>query len=104
MEYNELLKKVENYVNLFYLKHTDPRLFYHNYSRAKEVTETATKIAHHYTLDNRNLFVVTTAVWFHDLGYLIAEPKMHETKSVELAESFLKHIDITDADNTEIKK
>jgi hypothetical protein len=37
MNFQELLKKTEDHVNLFYLDHTDANLFYHNQSHASEV-------------------------------------------------------------------
>ena len=104
MQYNELLKKVEDYVNSFYINHPDARLFYHNLSHTQEVADTARKIVEHYQLNERDMFVICAATWFHDMGYLVAEPKMHKIKSAELAENFLRSIGVNEEDITEIKK
>lgn len=104
MNYLTLLQKVEEHVALFFNENTDARLFYHNLSHTKEVAEATKKIAAHYQLDERGWFIVCTAAWFHDTGYLLTNRESHELKSCDLAEIFLKSIGVGDTEIEEIKK
>jgi len=104
MNYNELLKKIVDYINLFYVDHPDARLCYHNYVHINDAVDAAKKIADHYQLNEHDSFIVCAAAWFHDIGYLVAEPQLHEAKSAETAQNFLKSIDVSEEDIDEIKK
>src|SRR4051812_47561602 len=104
MNYTELLRKVADHVHSFYTEHPDARLFYHNYVHVKEVSDAAKKIADHYQLNERDWFIVCTATSFHDTGYLVVDPQLHEDKSAELAEDFLKSVETSEEDIAEIKK
>ena len=42
-----------------------------------------------YKLSERDFFIVTTAAWFHDIGYLKGAEK-HEEKGAKMATTFLK--------------
>ena len=43
------------------------------------------QIADHYQLNERDFFIVTTAAWFHDIGYLNGAEN-HEEKGAEMAQ------------------
>src|SRR4030095_5598564 len=104
MNYSELLKKIVDYVNSFYIDHPDARLCYHNYAHISDTVDAAKKIADHFQLNELDWLIVCTATWFHDTGYLAAEPQLHEEKSAEIAGNFLKSIEVGDEDIDEIKK
>lgn len=104
MNYLMLLQKVEEHVALFFTENSDARLLYHNFSHTREVADATKKIATHYQLDERGWFIVCTAAWFHDTGYLLPNRESHELKSCELAEIFLKSVEVGDAEIEEIKK
>jgi predicted metal-dependent HD superfamily phosphohydrolase len=104
MNYHTLLQKVEEYVNLFFEEHIDTRLAFHNLSHTKYVAEAVKKIAAHYELDERSWFIVCTAAWFYDTGYLVSNKEAHELNSANLAESFLKNSGINEEEIAEIKK
>ncbi len=104
MNYQELLNKTEDYVNLYYSEHTDPTLLYHNQSHTAEVLDNTKRIADHFQLDDRSFFIVSAAACFHDTGYLIKSDETHELKSVALAQTFLTSIGINEEDIAEIKK
>jgi len=91
MNYQELLKKVSEYVVQFFLEHTHEHLYYHNLTHTVKILEAANKIIAHYHLDDRDYFIVSAAIWFHDTGILIAGLENHEVKSAEIAENFLKN-------------
>ena len=103
MNYHELLRNVEDHVNLFYREHTDTNMFYHDQSHVLEVLANTKKIADHYQLDDRSFFIVCAAACFHDVGYLVREAEVHEEKSAELAEAYLTGIGVDEADIEEIK-
>jgi Family of unknown function (DUF5706) len=104
MNYHELLKKVEDYVNLFFREHTDPNLFFHNLSHTSNVVDNTKQIADHYQLDDRAFFVVCAAACFHDTGQLIKSGEGHEDRSAELAQDYLTGIGVNEEDITAIKK
>lgn len=90
MDHNILFKKAETYVtNLFDQTH-DPKLVYHNLEHTQKVVNRAKEIAVHYHLIETDVLIVYIAAWFHDTGYLVAEPSVHEEKSAELMKNFMK--------------
>ncbi len=104
MNYHELLKKVEDHVNLFYLEHANESMYYHNLAHTKEVLDKAKKIADHYQLDDRQFFIVCAAACFHDTAYCIRGIEFHEQKSAELANVFLRSAGVDEADIAAIEK
>jgi predicted metal-dependent HD superfamily phosphohydrolase len=104
MNYHELLKKVEEHVNLFFREHIDPNLSFHNLSHTRNVVDNTKQIADHYQLDDRNFFIVCAAACFHDTGQLIKSGEGHEERSAELAQGYLVSIGISEEDITAIKK
>ena len=103
MDYAILLKKVEGHTTNCFEENDDPQLTYHNLGHTRSVVKAITKIANHYEVDERSKFILTTAAWFHDVGYLF-DKKTHEVKSAELAGQFLKMEGVDDDDILEIKK
>ncbi len=104
MNYQEALKKTEDYVNLYYSEHAQADLFYHNQSNMKELVDNAKKMAYHYQLDDRLFFIVSAAAFFHDMGHLIKNESAYELKSAGLAETFLTSIGADKEDVEAIKK
>jgi predicted metal-dependent HD superfamily phosphohydrolase len=104
MSYHELLKKVEDHVNLFFREHTDPNLFFHNLAHTRDVADHTKQIADHYQLDDRNFFIVSAAACFHDTGQLMQHGEGHEEKSAALAQEYLSSIGVNDEDIAAIKQ
>ncbi|MBS1598650.1 MAG: HD domain-containing protein [Bacteroidetes bacterium] len=104
MNYNALLQQISDHVHSFFVEHAQPALLYHNLPHTAEVVEATKKIGGNYNLNDRDFFIVVTAAWFHDTGYLVNGSSHHEDKSAELAETYLKSIGVGDDDITEIKK
>ena len=90
MDYTNIYKKVEAYVTELFEKHTNEELIYHNFQHTKLVVSRTKEIAAHYELAESDMMVVYVAAWFHDTGYLLAEPRLHEEKSVELMKDFMQ--------------
>ncbi len=103
MNYHALLIKVETYVNLFYLENSIANYFYHNQIHTKEVLETTQKIGSHYQLNDRLFFIVCAAASFHDIGFIISKGELHEQKGAELADVFLRSIEMNEEDISSIK-
>ncbi|WP_153797921.1 Pycsar system effector family protein [Foetidibacter luteolus] len=103
MNYQELIQRVKEYIDQFYSSHPDNQIVYHNYEHTKAVVEAATQIGNHYQLNDHDFFVVTTAAYFHDLGYFICEPAEHETKSAEVAGEVLSALAVDEPTITQIK-
>lgn len=90
MDYNTIYKKVETHVSDMFEQSHDPKLVYHNLDHTQKVVNRAKEIAGHYNLIETDMLIVYIAAWFHDAGYLFAEPAVHEEKSVELMRDFMK--------------
>ncbi len=103
MNYHELLKKVEDHVNLFYRENADKNLFYHNRDHMLEVLDNTKKLADHYQLDDRQFFIVCTAACFDDTAHSIKDVEFRELKSAELATGFLNSIGVNEEDITAVK-
>ena len=89
MEYENLYKKVEKYVNDLFLKLEDPTLAFHSLRHTQQVVNRTKEIAAHYTVSEKEMFILYSAAWFHDTGHLITEPKKHEDMSVEMMKKYM---------------
>jgi predicted metal-dependent HD superfamily phosphohydrolase len=90
MNYTQLLEEVKTFTLHFFKTHTDARIVYHNQQHTEHVVRVAAEIATHYNLNDRDLFVVLTAAWFHDTGYFTGAAQGHEQRAADMAAAFLK--------------
>jgi predicted metal-dependent HD superfamily phosphohydrolase len=104
MSHQELLKKISQHIVEYFLQHPDDRLFYHNLGHTVKIVELVNRISGHYKLDERDHFIVSAAAWFHDTGIIEGGLQMHETKSVEIAESFLRNEGVDQIEIEEVKR
>jgi predicted metal-dependent HD superfamily phosphohydrolase len=88
--YNALLIDTENYVKGLFKQHSHNNLIFHNLEHTESVVERVQEIASHYQLPDKDLLELSIAAWFHDTGHLMTDPAIHEQKSVEVMEAFLK--------------
>lgn len=96
MNYQQLLEKVkQNAVNYFNAK-ADQKLVYHNLAHTESVVSNARQIGRHYQLSEKEFFIVITAAWFHDAGYINGGPADHEIRGGALAAAFLKEHQVDD--------
>lgn len=91
MDHNILYKQVEAHVSGLFKQSTDKRLVYHNLQHTLKVVNRAREIATHYNLIETDVLIILIAAWFHDTGYLVAEPAVHEENSVRLMQDFMKN-------------
>ena len=94
MNYRQLLEQVKQYTTHLFRSKDTHELIYHNLEHTQMVVAHAEQIATHYQLGERDFFVVMTAAWFHDTGYLTGEPADHEVRGSDIAAKFLKNIAI----------
>ena len=88
MNYLDILDQVRAHAaSLFHTK-KDDKLIYHNLQHTEQVVRAVVKIANHYQLSDQDFFIVSTAAWFHDTGYLTSFEE-HEARGAESAREFL---------------
>jgi predicted metal-dependent HD superfamily phosphohydrolase len=89
MNYDQLSAAIAAYVRSYLESHPDNRFLYHNLAHTEAVVAAAKQIGNHYQLNEKDFFIVTTAAWFHDIGYLI-QPECHEVEGAEAGAAFLR--------------
>lgn len=90
MDNTLIYKKVESHVLNLFGQADDSKLVYHNLQHTQKVVSRTKEIAGHYNLIDSDMLIVYIAAWFHDTGYLVAEPSVHEEKGVEMMRDFMK--------------
>lgn len=95
MSYQDVSRAVEDYVITIFEDHPNENFFYHNLEHTRKVAQRAVEIALFYKMNDEPLFVVTTAAWFHDTGYLFVGPIDHEQESVRIMTEFILHYDLS---------
>lgn len=93
MNYKTLLEKVAHHVLSMFKDHSKHGYPYHNKAHTQFVVDSAIQIANHYQLDDKDFFIVVTAAWFHDTGYLYTIVN-HEQESAKRANAYLKSIEV----------
>ncbi|MBD1365401.1 HD domain-containing protein [Mucilaginibacter sp. ZT4R22] len=89
MNYQRLIKKSEKFVTDYFEDNSPQALLYHNLDRTRYVVKAAIKIAGFSGLNEEDLFALTIAAWFHDIGYLQGE-RDHELAGAQFASHFLE--------------
>ncbi|MEO9021201.1 MAG: Pycsar system effector family protein [Ginsengibacter sp.] len=90
MDYQLIEKQIEEYVTGLFEQNQLPVLIFHNLDHTKMVVKRTLEIAAHYNVSDRELFILIAAAWFHDTGYLFAEPDKHEEMSCQVMKKFMK--------------
>jgi len=103
MNYSDLTEDVRHELVHFFKKHQNPGFVYHSREHTEEVVAHVSEIADHYQLDEKDRFVVTTAAWFHDMGYFTGESNGHEERGALAAEDFLKEKGVHEKQITTVK-
>ncbi|CAN5614207.1 hypothetical protein BH10BAC3_BH10BAC3_34820 [soil metagenome] len=98
MSYNTIERDVRAYVNELYVINDAHSLPFHNLARTKDVVGAAKKIASHYHLDNRSVYIIEVAAWFSQTGYVIDRLGNPVQKSVEIASEFLIQAQLPEQD------
>ena len=104
MPYQEIFVQVQQYVHALFENSHYKKLTYHNVKHTENVAEKVTQIANHYQLNDKDFFLVSTAAWFHDTGYIADHSPGHEERSIAIASDFLVKHDVDEADIAAIKQ
>lgn len=90
MNYERLTEQVRAHVKSYFAGNEKEQLTFHDISHTEAVVAATNQIAGHCQLNEHDLFVVTAAAWFHDIGYFMrGTGMMHEQQSAGLASGFL---------------
>ena len=92
MNFSHLLEQVKQHVFQYFKAQGDHRYVYHNLSHTEAVAAQATSIASHYQLNERDIFIIITAAWFHDTGYFTGDSVNHEARGADLVAHYLRGI------------
>jgi len=93
VDYSAVSAIVEEHVVNYFKSHYNPQLTYHNFDHTLGVVKAAAEMAMHYKLSTRDFFIVTTAAWFHDIGYFRG-PENHEEKGTKMCRAFLRNLKV----------
>jgi hypothetical protein len=103
MNYEELLKRIEEHVTLFYFEKNDPKRVFHQPANTSEIIEAVNKMNGHYKLDERDRFIVYSSAWFHGMGYHLPGQEESLAKTAAAASSFLAQQVLPSADIDAVK-
>ncbi|HVI47026.1 MAG TPA: Pycsar system effector family protein [Chitinophaga sp.] len=96
MQNSTIIDAARDYVINEYQQHPHPNLVYHNVEHTEQVVQAAAQIAAHYRLEDDELLAVYVAAWFHDMGYLLGDGKMHEENGAAAAVGFLQQQQVSE--------
>lgn len=104
IDYNELLQQIEHYSNTYIVENISSCHCFHNSLHTHSVVKAAEEISSFYKLNDEDHFIVASAAYFHDLGYVKSDNAIgHEKRSVEIALDFLKDKGISEDVKEKIK-
>lgn len=86
---NNYTSKFERWIRSKFEESQRNELVYHNLGHTEFIVEKVSEIAKYYDLEESDREDLFFAAWLHDVGYWKGEPKSHENRSAELADSGL---------------
>lgn len=86
----ERLQEVQSYVEALFIKFQNDKLLYHNIEHTQKVVQRCNEISAAYVINKTDIYILTVAAWFHDVGHLFGTPPNHEDMSVEIMKSYFK--------------
>jgi predicted metal-dependent HD superfamily phosphohydrolase len=90
MMYDQILDAIKEEVTRFYKINHEKGFGYHNLSHTESVVNSAVEIGAHYGLNEKDMFIVEAAAWFHDTGYYNGGAIDHELRGADKAAFFLQ--------------
>jgi len=87
MKYSIVEADIAGFVAAAFDSH--PQFPYHNLTHTRSVVDHAKEIAGAYSLDPNDLFIISAAAWFHDIGHLYGESHGHERRGVTIMQNYL---------------
>ena len=101
-DFQKIEKKIDEYVTGLYDSIPTKSLVFHNLNHTKTVVKRTQEIAGHYNVSEKEMFILFSAAWFHDSGYLFSGPENHEEMSCNVMKKFLEEEGIDEEIITEI--
>src|SRR5271154_325929 len=100
MVHPPLIEEVKRNVIAIFMANVNSAYAYHSLEHTESVVWHAAEIAQHYQLklSDQDIFIITTAAWFHDVGYFNGGQVEHEMRSAQIADSFLHEHNVSDED------
>lgn len=89
MNYEQLLRDVENHVQDFFARNIPSKYVFHDFEHTVQTVAAARNIAEGFELPDNEIILLQIATWFHDTGYSEGSQD-HEERSCANAEAFLK--------------
>ncbi|KGE15947.1 HD domain-containing protein [Sphingobacterium deserti] len=90
MDYDHLLSEIEGFIGQSFDQQRGYAYPFHNISHIYDVVKAADEIADFYKLAKEYRFILKSAAFFHDVGYIQDGPKDHEVKSAMIANRFFE--------------
>lgn len=94
MKYFQLLELIRQEMTRFFKANSKSGLIYHSLAHTESVVNRAIEMGNYYKLGEREMFIITTAAWFHDTGYYNGGAIDHELRGADKAEQWLKENEI----------
>ena len=94
MHSSELIIKIENYVGTLLSDKTPSVLKFHNLKHTVHVVEKCRELAIEYRIPESDKFILESAAWFHDTGYIYGKTE-HEEQSVKITFDYLKEFNLS---------
>ena len=85
----DIYKTIEKFVTGLFEANHDDTLVFHNLEHTQSVVKRTKEIAGHYTLGEKEMLILFTAAWFHDVGHMFTDPSKHEDMSVDIMKKFM---------------
>jgi predicted metal-dependent HD superfamily phosphohydrolase len=96
MNYGVLTQIVESHIVRLFEHHPNPARAFHNLTHTRTVVLRTREISAYYKLPEHELFIATTAAWFHDTGYLSGGQRGHERQGADMVQTFLTEHHVPD--------
>ena len=94
MNFAKTEKDAEDYIKNLFQTHANPPFPYHNQTHTLQVVTHAREIGRYYNLDETDLFIITIASWFHDIGHLFGPWEIHEENGVTIMTKYFANSSI----------
>jgi predicted metal-dependent HD superfamily phosphohydrolase len=104
MSYNDLIDGVKLELIHFFNKHRNLGFVYHNREHTEQVVGHVKDISDHYQLPEKDRFIVTSAAWFHDMGYFTGNAEDHEQRGADAAAEFLNKKGVSEEEITAVQR
>lgn len=95
MEYEHIIAQIPSFIKKS-VQHSleDVTYCFHDDTHVLDVVAAVREMADYYMLSPKDRFIIICAAYFHDVGYLTGGAHQHEERSADVAEEFLKEVNV----------